>query len=177
MNEKKIKAILTDFDQTLFNTHNIKPLWKQKNPDWDLIYSHIPEIQLYDGWRWVQANLSRLPWGIVSGNVKTLINKILKYNKWERFDFVIGRYGKGRYRALPKTELFNLAMQYDGFSGLGREEVLYLGDEAIDIEQANQFGFQSAACFWGTLEPEALSATNPTYRFNKPNDLLTICGS
>ena len=41
MNEKKIKAILTDFDQTIFDTHNIKPLWKQKNPDWDFdLFSH-----------------------------------------------------------------------------------------------------------------------------------------
>lgn len=176
METKKIKAILTDFDQTLFDTRNLKPLWKQKTPDWDSVYAKIPEIQMFEGWKWVQANLSYLPWGVVSGNVKTLINKILKYNKWENFNFVIGRYGEGkrRFRGLPKTELFEFAMQHDGFNELNRNEVLYLGDEATDVEQANQYGFQSAACFWGTLQPEELSATNPTYKLNTPYDLLSV---
>lgn len=168
-----IKAILTDFDQTLFDTQDLKPKWQQGGkPDWPVIYSRIPDIQLYDGWRGVRDSLNNLPWGVVSSNVKGLIEKTLKHHKFA-VDFIIGRYGEGQRwprRPLPKIQLFDYAMQHIG--GLDRNEVLYIGDEAADITQANEYGFQSAACYWGTLEPDQLQATNPTYTLHKPTDLL-----
>jgi len=170
-----IKGILTDFDQTLFNTSSVKPLWRQNPPDWKAVFANIPNLPLYEGWRGVFQVLKDYPFGIVSGNTKTMITKVLKYNKLD-FDVVLGRYGEGkrRFRALPKGELFTLAMQHEEFKGLEKSEILYLGDEAVDVEQANAFGFQSGACFWGTLEREELEATSPTYRLYRPSDLLRI---
>lgn len=171
-----IKAILTDFDQTLFDTQDLKPSWQGGKPDWPVIYNRIPDIQLYDGWRGVRDSLNNLPWGVVSCNVKGLIDKTLKHHKFA-VDFIIGRYGEGQRwprRPLPKIELFGYAMQHAGVNELQPSEVLYIGDEAADITQANDFGFLSGACFWGTLEPNELAATNPTYRLQTPNDLLTL---
>ena len=120
----------------------------------------------------MRDSLNNLPWGVVSSNVKGLIEKTLKHHKFA-VDFIIGRYGEGQRwprRPLPKIQLFDYAMQHIG--GLDRNEVLYIGDEAADITQANEYGFQSAACYWGTLEPDQLQATNPTYTLHKPTDLL-----
>lgn len=179
MSKTTIKGILTDFDQTLFDTHTLLPLVKQKTPDWKLVFTKVPEYPLYNGWRWVLANLRHIPLGIVSGNIITLINKFLKHNKIEVFKPVIGRYGEGkrRFRPLPKTELFELALQHDNFKGLKREEVLYLGDEAKDMIWVKEFGILSGGCFWGTLEPYQLSATNPTFRLNTPDDILALLNS
>lgn len=178
MEKQNIKAIICDFDQTLFDTRDSKPIWNNGTPDWDKAYSLIPECPLYDGWRYTLACLRNQPWGIVSHNVKGYIDKVLKYNKLSsQFDPVIGRYGEGskRFRrVLPKLTLFEQAIRHDGFNRLNRNEILYMGDEASDVEQANEFGFKSAACYWGAQEPDKLDESASTYRLYHPSDLLEL---
>ena len=172
MEKIDIKAVLCDFDNTLFDTKVAKPFFKAKpKPDWEGAYAKIPECHLYRGW-WAVLNQKRkLRWGIVSGNTKGFIGRVLKYNDLE-LDPVVGGYVCRRRQ--PKTKLFEIALQHTRFNGLNRSEILYIGDEATDVEQANEFGFQSAACFWGTEEPDKLAATNPTYKLFDPKDLLEI---
>lgn len=179
MSQTTIKAILCDFDQTLFDTRAARPYWITGKPDWQTAYSLIPECPLYDGWRYTLAALHHLPFGIVSHNTKQFIDRVLHYHKVKSFNPVIGRYGEGCHRfrrKLPKTALFEQALQHDGFYGLEPNEILYLGDEVSDMEHANEVGLLSGACFWGTQEIEQLSATNPTFRLQSPPDLLEICG-
>lgn len=173
-----INAVLCDFDQTLFDTREAKPYWKCGKPDWKMAYSKIPECPLYDGWRYTFAALHRLPFGIVSHNTKQFIDRVLRYYKVQEFSPVIGRYGEGSRpfrRALPKTTLFEQALQHEGFYGLVPNEILYLGDEARDVEQANEVGFLSGACYWGSQERELLDAASPTFRLHTPLDLLELC--
>ena len=173
----QIKAVLCDFDQTLFDTRVAKPFWKAGKPDWEAAYARIPECPLYDGWRYVLAALHRKPFGIVSHNTKQFIDRMLKYYKLKDFNPVIGRYGEGckRFRrALPKVTLFEQALQHDGFYGLEPSEILYLGDEASDVEHANETGLLSGACYWGTEERDLLDATTPTFRLQSPWDLLEL---
>jgi phosphoglycolate phosphatase-like HAD superfamily hydrolase len=102
----------------------------------------------------------------------------LRYYKVQEFSPVIGRYGEGSRpfrRALPKTTLFEQALQHEGFYGLEPNEILYLGDEARDVEQANEVGFLSGACYWGSQEKEQLDAATPTFRLQTPLDLLELC--
>ena len=178
MTTTQIKAVLCDFDQTLFDTREAKPYWTSGKPDWKMAYSKIPECPLYDGWRYTLVALRRLPIGIVSHNTKQFINRVLRYYKVKDISPVIGRYGEGSRpfrRALPKTTLFEQALQHVGFFGLEPDKVLYLGDEARDVEQANEVGFLSGACYWGSQEKESLVATNPTFRLYTPLDLLELC--
>ena len=92
---------------------------------------------------------SNIP-GIVSHNTKQFIDSVLRYYKVQEFSPVIGRDGEGSRpfrRALPKTTLFEQALQHEGFYGLEPNEILCLGDEARDVEQANEVGFLSGACY------------------------------
>lgn len=170
-----IKAVLVDFDQTLFDTKQARQLWHQDKPDWDRVLSFVPHFQLYNGWRWVLSFFEDMPWGIVSRNVKQLIAPTLHHNGLN-FNPVITRYGeKGRERvSLPKTALFEQALKHTEFADLKREEVLFVGDQASDVIQANSFGFLSAAAYWGTLEPDKLAQTQPTFRLSTPLDLFNV---
>lgn len=170
-----IKAILTDFDNTLFDTRQVKPNWEGK-PDWKAIFARIPECTLYEGWKETITNLSGIPLGIVSRNFKGLIYRVLGYYELHHtFNPVIDRYGIGKaHTALPKNELFALAMQHEGFNDLKRNEIIYLGDEATDIVQANQFGFLSGACLWSTLQPKSILTATPTFTLDSPSDLMDI---
>ncbi|MCR4966142.1 MAG: HAD-IA family hydrolase [Bacteroidales bacterium] len=176
MNDVKVKAILLDFDQTLFDTRAAKP-YLQGKPDWDTILAKIADYPLFDGWEQVFTKLGHVPVGIVSRNTKTMVSKVLKYNKLN-FDPMVTRYGNSKYpyRAQPKPVLFDIAMQHEKYKGLKNSEIIYIGDEASDVEQANEFGFLSGACYWGSLEPEMLDQTNPTVRLYSPLDLLSLVG-
>lgn len=171
-----IKAILTDFDNTLFDTRLVKPNWEQGKPDWKAIFAKVPDCSLYDGWWETITALEGMPLGIVSRNFKGMIYRVLGYNELHHtFNPVFDRYGIGKaHKALAKTELFALAMQYEGFNKLKRNEIIYLGDEATDIVQANQFGFLSGACLWGTSQPMAILAASPTFSLDSPTDLMSI---
>lgn len=178
MDKILIKAVLCDFDQTLFDTRKAKPYWKCGKPDWKTAYSKIPECPLFNSWRHTLSALHPLPFGIVSQNTKQFIDRVLRYYKVKEFSPVIGRYGevcRPFRRALPKTALFEQALQHKGFYGLEPNEILYLGDEARDVEQADEVGFLSGACYWGSQEKEMLDATNPTFRLHRPSDLLDLC--
>ena len=171
-----IKAILTDFDNTLFDTRCVKPNWEQGKPDWKALFAKVPDCSLYDGWRETITALEGMPLGIVSRNFKGMIYRVLGYNELHHtFSPVIDRYGTGKApNALQKTELFELAMQHERFKELKRSEIIYLGDETTDIVQANQFGFLSGACRWGTLQPKTILTANPTFTLDSPSDLMSI---
>ncbi len=174
MENQKIKAVLCDFDNTLFETDVTMPFRKAKpKPDWATAYAKIPDCPLYNGWQAVfqELNNSGVPLGIVSGNTKGFIGRTLKYYKLE-FNPIVGGYICRRRQ--PKTTLFPIALQHEAFKELNKCEIIYLGDQATDVELANEFGFRSGACYWGTQEPDKLDETNPTYRFYQPTDLLEI---
>lgn len=48
-------------------------------------------------------------------------------------------------------------------------------DNVTDVEQANEVGFLSGACYWGSQEKEQLDAATPTFRLQTPLDLLELC--
>ena len=174
-NIMSIKAVLLDFDQTLFETKQARQFWHQDKPDWDRVLSFVPHFRLYNGWRWVLSFFDDMPWGIVSKNVKKVVIPTLQ-NNGLTFSPVITRYGEKWWErvSLPKTALFEQALTHSEFAGLQRGEVLYVGDQATDVVQANSFGFLSAAAYWDTLEPDKLAQTQPTFRLSTPLDLFNV---
>lgn len=48
--DRKIKCLITDFDETFFRTAITAPLKQQKPIDWEKIYSLIPQFEMYPGW-------------------------------------------------------------------------------------------------------------------------------
>ena len=50
-NNTQVKCLITDFDETFFDTSLTRNLRKEKEKDWDKIYSLIPQFKMYDGWQ------------------------------------------------------------------------------------------------------------------------------
>lgn len=57
-------------------------------------------------------------------------------------------------------------------SGIAREEVLCIGDEARDMEAANAEGMASGAVTWGYATPEALMKRKPTVVFSSFDEIV-----
>ena len=68
---KSIKALILDFDMTLFDTradNNVRKAKKGSEIKWEDVFAVIPEYRLYHGWRevfaWAKDNNIKI--GIVS---------------------------------------------------------------------------------------------------------------
>jgi phosphoglycolate phosphatase len=57
---------------------------------------------------------------------------------------------------------------------LPAEQILFVGDSAIDVETARLSGMRSAAVTWGYCEREALIAARPDVVIDHPAQLLTL---
>ncbi len=163
MKEKTFKAVLVDFDGTLFDTwkNPYTQEGKKGKIDWKEVEKNIPNCPLYEGWRevfaWLKTN--NIPIGIVSHCTKGYITKTLKYWKLtDVFKCVLTRYGLGtRYTGkVSKDELMRLALENEDFKGIHPSEVLYLSDQAKDMPVTRLAGLEPVGCLWGSKEKEEL---------------------
>ncbi len=107
--------------------------------------------------------------GVLSSNVEACIRGCLRHNQVEDvFAFVEGGsplFGKARRlrRALKR-------------SPRPLRSVLYVGDEARDVEAAREVGVDVAAVTWGLNSENLLRQFAPTYLVRRPDELLEACG-
>ena len=57
---------------------------------------------------------------------------------------------------------------------IDENDAVYFGDESRDIIAAKKVGIKTVAVTWGFEGSTPLSATNPDFLINKPEELLTI---
>ena len=103
---------------------------------------------------------------IISSNRKENIDKFIKFNKLNVFDFVHG-----------KTDLFGKAGYLKKFLkdfNLKKSEVIYIGDEIRDVEACHKVGIKMIGVSWGLHTMEALKKNGADYIVNKPIDILKI---
>ncbi len=103
---------------------------------------------------------------IISSNRKENIDKFIKFNKLNIFDFVHG-----------KTDLFGKAGYLKKFLkdfNLKKSEVIYIGDEIRDVEACHKVGIKMIGVSWGLNTVEALKKNGVDYIVNKPIDILKI---
>ena len=103
---------------------------------------------------------------IISSNRKENIDKFIKFNKLNVFDFVHG-----------KTDLFGKAGYLKKFLkdfNLKKSEVIYIGDEIRDVEACHKVGIKMIGVSWGLNTVEALKKNGVDYIVNKPIDILKI---
>lgn len=103
--------------------------------------------------------------GILTSNATANVEAFLAaHNLLDAFDFISSTSkltGKAKHlRAIRKT-----------FS-LHQEEMLYVGDELRDIKASRKAGVRVAAVTWGFNSRESLSAQQPDYLFDRPEDFL-----
>lgn len=103
---------------------------------------------------------------IISSNRKENIDKFIKFNKLNVFDFVHG-----------KTDLFGKSNYLEKFLGdfsLKKSEVIYIGDEIRDVEACKKVGIKMIGVSWGLHTVEALKKAEVDYIAKKPSEILKI---
>jgi len=103
---------------------------------------------------------------IISSNRIENINKFIKFNKIDIFDFVHGKtdlFGKEGY-----LKKFLKDFKLDG------SEVIYIGDEIRDVEACKKAGIKMIGVSWGLHTIEALQKNGVDYIVKKPEEIFKI---
>ncbi len=103
---------------------------------------------------------------IISSNRKENVDKFIKFNKLNVFDFVHG-----------KTDLFGKASYLEKFLkdfNLKKMEVIYIGDEIRDIKACKKVGIKMIGVSWGLHTIEALRKNGVDYIVKKPSEIFKI---
>jgi phosphoglycolate phosphatase len=133
----------------------------------------IEKIKLFPGIKKALGDLKKNKYNlaIISSNRKSSIDKFIKLNSIDIFDFIHG-----------KTDLFGKAGYLRKFlkdfsppaGGLKKTEVIYIGDEIRDVEACHKVGIKMIGVSWGLHTVEALKKNGADYIANKPIDILKI---
>lgn len=106
---------------------------------------------------------------IISSNRIENINKFIKFNKIDIFDFVHG-----------KTDLFGKAGYLKKFLQdfkLEKSEAIYIGDEIRDVEACKKAGIKMIGVSWGLHTVKALKKVGVDYIAKKPVEIMKILTS
>jgi len=103
---------------------------------------------------------------IISSNRIENINKFIKHNNLNVFDFVHG-----------KTDLFGKSGYLGKFIAdfkLEKSEVIYVGDEIRDAEACKKVGIKIIGVSWGLHTIKVLKKAEVDYMVRKPKEILQI---
>ena len=101
---------------------------------------------------------------IISSNRVENINKFIKHNDLDIFDFVHGTtdlFGKSGYLGKFLTDF-----------KLDKSEVVYVGDEIRDVEACKKVGIKMIGVSWGLHTIEALRKAGVDYIVKKPREIF-----
>ena len=166
-NNTKIKCLITDFDETFFDTSLTRDLRKEKDKDWDKIYSLIPQFKMYDGWQEVLNYLkeNNIKLAVVSGAKTELLKRTLNHFGIET-DAIVGF--QWCYRK-PNAKLLHMALEK---LGLEPSEAIVTGNSTKDELQAQRAGVRFVAAAWDSLYKDELAQRCEMAL--KPQDLIRI---
>ncbi|MBQ5737926.1 MAG: HAD family hydrolase [Alistipes sp.] len=165
----KVKALLLDFDHTIFNTDADCEVRKNsKVKDWDLIFSKIPEYKLYDGWSEVfdDAKAKGIKIAIVSTAKKELIERTLKHFQLD-CDVIIGWQ---RCYKKPNPKLVEMALNK---LKVNKEDVISVGDDVVDKLMSDNGGVRFIGAIWDCEHEESIQELKQGTVLNSPTDLLS----
>lgn len=126
---------------------------------------HMGEVQPYPG---VVSMLHQLKErgvtiGVLTSNDQALVQDFFVAHGFPLFDFIVSDHSifgkdKALYRIMSRH-------------GLGRENVVYVGDEARDIIASKKAGIRSIGVGWGGGGREMLEKVNPTILVDSVDEL------
>lgn len=106
--------------------------------------------------------------GIITSNTEENVGIFLKRHGLEVFEFV-----RSSSRLLGKAREIRHAIKAHGLS---REGVLFVGDEARDIEACNKAGIRSVGVTWGYNSRAALMSQQPHSIIDRTDELIALVG-
>ena len=96
--------------------------------------------------------------------------KILCDRKFGKvFTAVIGDNGIDRLKPAPDN-----VFRATDILGIGKEEILYVGDSDVDIETAKNSGLTSVGVAWGFRDADVLRECGANHIINSPEELLSL---
>lgn len=104
--------------------------------------------------------------GILTSSPLKTVEKFLKVNKFDFFDFVYSE--ENLFKKDQKLE--KLLKK----KNLNPQKVFYVGDETRDIVAAKKVGVKAVAVNWGFNSEKILEAQKPDYLIKKPKDLIAL---
>lgn len=76
----------------------------------------------------------------------------------------------------PEPGIISDAIRNSGAAGLGRAQMLYIGDCEVDIQSATRSGLDYVLCTWGFRRRAALEAAGAKHLIDTPSELLNYLG-
>lgn len=155
-----------DLDQTLVDSTISEPYRKARN--WQMVYSLIPKFILYDGVSEIFDLIRKegIRTCIVTTAQRRYVSLVANHFNIPH-EFIVDYSSTSRIKPYPDPMLKALQM-----FNLKASDVISFGDRAIDIQASNSAGIKSAACTWGTSEPQLLINAKPNYIINAPKEIL-----
>jgi phosphoglycolate phosphatase-like HAD superfamily hydrolase len=165
--KRKIKCLITDFDETFFRTAISAPLRHSKPVDWEKVYSLIPQFEMYPGWQEVLAWLkeNNIMFAVVSQSTRGVLSRTFKH-------FGIEPAYVGCFSLFHrKPHVKNLQKALDAL-GLEKDEVISVGNSINDYTQAQMTGVRFVGACWDSLHTEKLK--EPGQTADTPLQLIDI---
>lgn len=164
-----IKALILDFDMTLFDTRADNEVRKNKKGSeiiWDEVYATIPQYILYEGWRevfaWCKNNAIKI--GIVSTAKTEIINRALNHFGLE-CDAVVGWQ---MYFQKPHKRLLEMALKK---LKVDKTEVISIGDSVVDRVMSTNGEVRFVGAIWDSTEIDELRQGEVV---EKPLDIINL---
>ena len=149
-----LKALILDFDMTLFDTradNEVRKAKKGKDIVWDEVFTVIPQYTLYEGWKevfaWCQDNGIKI--GIVSTAKKVLIERTLNHFGLECNAIV----GWQMFFQKPHKRLVEMALKK---LKVDKENVISIGDSVKDRDMSFNGEVRFIGAVWDSEETDEL---------------------
>lgn len=156
-------AIREDFKISIFQI----PFYLKQGKE--LTKSKIKEIKIFKEIKEVLTELSEkydYNMGILTSCSREIVQGVLDREKIDTIKFIFSNSSVfGKHRSIKK--LLNER-------NLKKEDIVYIGDEARDIEACKKLKTKMIAVSWGWNSKKLLRGLNPEYLINNPRELITL---
>ena len=140
-----LKAVIFDFDLTLFDSSLLKPY--MDNRQWALVYRNIPKCSFYphtvETIKALRKNNIKV--AIVSNSPNSYVSKVLQYCG-VTVDYSICYHDVNKHKPSPEGVYKIL-----NYFSITADELLYIGDNDIDYNTANNADIRFFGVSWGTF--------------------------
>ena len=171
-----IKALILDFDMTLFNT---RPSTKARlAKDWEKAYEQIPQFTLYDGWREVfdYTKAHGIKTILISRATKNLMERTLNHFGLN-CDVIIGsRRGYPSKKDANSYVLVDKALDQLQCN-ISRSNIISVGDSATDRTMSENAGVRFVGAIWDCEKEESYTELQKGETIKNPKEIIHILES
>ena len=169
------RALVLDFDMTLFNTAVDREA--RLNKDWKAVYKEIPNYTLYDGWRevfkYAQENGVKII--VISRAKGEIIKRALKHYDLH-CDVVIGGgvWGHPKKTSKNSGKLIDIALQEIGCQDMPKSQIISIGDSVTDKNMSDNAGVKFYGAIWDCEKEESYAELSKGDTIQSPLEVISL---